>query len=177
MKNNLIVDGIQKHTADSESVHAWVRELQSDAYKPVLLYKIQGVKGLTIGESEAFGPDDFALCIQTQFQCDMLKKFGKKCVCIDSTHSTNHYDFPLTTIMIIDEFGEGVPVAYMISNSEVAAVIEAFYESIKSRVGSLELQVFMLHTISAHGKRYLVPAAIPKSCCVSGILIKVGEGL
>ena len=45
--------------------------------------------------------------------------------------------------MIIDEFGEGVPVAHMISNSETAAVIEAFYESIKSKVGSLEPQVLM----------------------------------
>ena len=137
------VDGIQKHTADSQSVHAWVQELQSCEYKPVLLYKVQGVVQLSIGNSEAFDEDDFALCIQTQFQCDMLKRFGKNCICIDSTHSTNHYDFPLTTLMVIDEFGEGVPVAYMISNRETAAVIEAFYESIKSRVGSVEPQVFM----------------------------------
>ena len=101
------------------------------------------MKELTIGESEAFEEDDFALCIQTQFQCDMLKEFGSNCVCIDSTHSTNHYDFPLITLMVTVEFGEGVPVAYMVSNRETAAVIEAFYESIKSRVGILEPQVFM----------------------------------
>ena len=80
--------------------------------------------------------------MQTRFQCDMLKKFGSNCVYIDSTHSTNH-DFPLTTLMVIDEFREGVPVAFMVSNHETAAVIEAFDESIKSRVGILEPQVFM----------------------------------
>ena len=120
-----------------------MQELQSGDYKPVTLYKVQGLKELTIGESEAFEEEDFALCIQTKFQCDtMLKIFGINCICIDSTDSTNH-DFPLTTVMVIDEFGEGIPVAYMVSNCKTGAVIETFYEYIKSRVGILEPLVFM----------------------------------
>lgn len=31
-------------------------------------------------------------------------------------HGLNNYDFELTTIMVVDEFGEGVPVAFMFSN-------------------------------------------------------------
>ena len=69
----------------------------------------------------------------------VLKKFGTNCICIDSTYATNRYDFPLTTLMVIDEFGEGIPVAYMVCNRETGAVIETFYECIKSRVGILEL--------------------------------------
>lgn len=80
--------------------------------------------------------------MHSKFHCDMLKKFGTNCICIDSTHSTN-YHFPLTTLMVIDEFGEGVPVAYMISNHETGAVIETFYDCIKSRVGVLEPLVFV----------------------------------
>ena len=42
------VDGVAKHASDSDSVHVWVEELQSGDYKPVILYKVQGLKELTI---------------------------------------------------------------------------------------------------------------------------------
>ena len=45
--------------------------------------------------------------------------------------------------MIIDEFGEVIPVPYMVSNHETGLVLEAVYESIKSKVGTLEPMVFM----------------------------------
>ena len=44
-------------------------------------------------------------------QITMLKKFGEHLICIDSTHGTNGYDFNLITVMVVDEFGEGFPVA------------------------------------------------------------------
>lgn len=137
------IDDVQKHSDDSKSVSAWVVELQSTEYDPVLLYKAQGLDDLSVGKSDAFAKDDFALCIQNRFQCDMLKKFGNNTVCIDSTHSTKHYNFPLTTLMVVDEFGEGIPVAFMISNHETAVVMEAFFKAIKSRVGIINPHVFM----------------------------------
>lgn len=45
--------------------------------------------------------------------------------------------------MVIDEFGEGIPVVCMASDHETGAVIETFYECIKSRVGTLEPLVFV----------------------------------
>ncbi len=39
-------------------------------------------------------------------------------VCIDSTHGTNGYDFKLISIVVVDEFGEGFPVAWCFSNQE-----------------------------------------------------------
>ena len=41
----------------------------------------------------------------------MAQKFASKGVCIDSTHGTTGYDFLLTTVMVTDECGEGLPVA------------------------------------------------------------------
>ena len=143
IEKQFCVDGVQKHLNDSQSVNAWVQELHCSEYSPVLLYKMQGVEDVAIGTTSAFSRDDFALCIQTKFQCDMLSMFGKNAICIDSTHSTNQYDFLLNTIMVIDEFGEGIPVAYLISNHETGAVIEAFYEAIKCQVGMIEPLVFM----------------------------------
>ncbi|GFU60028.1 c2H2-type domain-containing protein [Trichonephila clavipes] len=48
----------------------------------------------------------------------MLKKFRGEIVCVDSTHGTNSYNFKLITVLVVDDFGEGCPVAWCISNRE-----------------------------------------------------------
>ena len=62
--------------------------------------------------------DDFVLILQTEFQKDMLRKFGSLALYIDSTHKTNAYDFSLPTLLVIGNFDYGLPVAWMISNRE-----------------------------------------------------------
>lgn len=116
-------------------------------YDPVLLYKAQGLSNISIGgneaENETFLKEDFALAIQTKFQMEMMAKFGYSVICCDSTHGTNHYSFPLTTLMVIDEFGEGIPVAWLISNHENGDVISKFFQSVKEKTGCLEPAWFM----------------------------------
>lgn len=131
------VDYVQRHSNDAVSVQAWVKELQNSDYNPVLLYKVQGI------EDVVFEKDDFVLSIQTKFQLEMLKKFGNFTVCIDSTHQTNHYGYPLNTLMVIDEYGEGIPVAYLLSNRETGDVLKVFFSAVKAQVGHLEPEVFM----------------------------------
>ena len=29
-------------------------------------------------------------------------------ICVDSTHKTNAYDFKLVTLLVVDEYGEGI---------------------------------------------------------------------
>ena len=83
------------------------------------------------------------LSIQTKFQYEILKKFGNITVCIDSTHQTNHYSYPLNTLMVIDEYGEGIPVAYLLCNRVTGDILKMFFSAIKARVGPLEPEVFM----------------------------------
>jgi hypothetical protein len=35
----------------------------------------------------------------------MFKEFGNNILAVDGTHGLNGYDFELTTLMVIDEFG------------------------------------------------------------------------
>jgi hypothetical protein len=42
----------------------------------------------------------------TNFQKSMLQKFGCNIIAIHSTHGLNNYDFELTSVMVVDEFGE-----------------------------------------------------------------------
>lgn len=54
---------------------------------------------------------------------------------LDSTHVPNFYDFNLTTILVL---GEGVPVAWMISNREDTLVLIEFFKKVKARVSDVK---------------------------------------
>ena len=61
-------------------------------------------------------------------------------ICVDGTHGTNSYDFTLITVMVIDEYGEGFPVAWCISNRED---LINFFNALKKRVETLYPKWFM----------------------------------
>jgi len=84
---------------------------------PVLLYKGQGVK--PSDDTPRLARSDFILCMQTITQRRFMLQFGcGNIVCLDSTHCTTQYDFVLVTVMVVDDFVDGNPVAFMISNRE-----------------------------------------------------------
>lgn len=91
---------------------------------------------------------DFCLIVMTDFQKNMIKKFGNNIVALDGTHGLNNYDFELTTIMVVDEFGEGVPVSFMFSNRKDTYIYELFFGVVKSNVGLVSAKVFMTDIVS-----------------------------
>ncbi len=99
---------IQKHTNDQESVRAWVEEWAAGENNPVLFCKFLGEDA---PEDFDLLNEDFMMVLQTLFQKLMAQKLAGKGVCIDATHGTAGYDFPLTTVMVMDEQGEGFPIA------------------------------------------------------------------
>ena len=93
------IEGIKLHPDDSKSNSLWVESINTqckdNSNNPVLLFKPQGI--------ESLGKDDFAICMQTPFQRDILNEFGPDVICMDSTHGTNGYDFNLITVLLLDE--------------------------------------------------------------------------
>ena len=136
IKNQYNIEGVTRHANDLISVCAWVEELKSIPYNPVLLFKAQGEAQTE--DLNNIGNNDFILAIQTQFQRDLLVTYGHTCVCMDSTHGSNMYDFKLITILVLDEFGEGLPVAWAISNREDTTMLVEFLKAIKRRIGPLK---------------------------------------
>ena len=129
IQNQYNVEGVMRHSNDLTSVCAWVEELISSPNNPVLLFKAQGEEqphGM-----DNVGSDDFILGIQTDFQLDMLCKYGHMCICMDATHGTNMYDFKLITLLVHDEFGEGIQVAWAITNREDTTMLVEFLTAIK----------------------------------------------
>ena len=97
IKNHYNITGVMRHSNDLTSVCAWVEELKSLPYNPILLFKPQGEPQPEYMDN--IGNNDFILAIQTEFQRDMLCLYGNMCVCMDATHGTNMYDFNLITLL------------------------------------------------------------------------------
>ena len=122
----------QRHKNDAQSVFYLVEEAKGKADNPFLLYKPQGVLDMGLKES------DFVLVIQDPMQAELMKTLGNNGkICIDSTHGTNAYNFYLTTIMTVDELGEGVPVAFIIANREDGTMLTKAFTAIKDNVGEV----------------------------------------
>lgn len=131
---------IQRHPNDQQSVLAWIEEWKSSPdTNPILFHKMQG-------EGSADQPlqeEDFMIVVQSPVQKRMLQQFGSKGVCVDSTHGTTGYDFNLTTLMVIDEFGSGFPVAWCLSNHEDTTFMTVFFNMVKGNSGRIEANWFM----------------------------------
>ena len=128
--------GRRLHPDDSTSTYLLVKKLEKEQFNVVLVYKPQGSK--TIIGPKTYDDIDiknelFAIGIQSKQQLDMFIKHASKIVCIDGTHDTNQYAFPLVTLMVPDEFGKGYPVAHLISNHSDELVLRPFFEVIKSK--------------------------------------------
>ena len=131
---------LQRHANDQQSVLAWIQEWKSSPdTNPILYYKMQGEED----ENLPLQKEDFMVIVQSTIQRNMLQKFGAKGVCIDSTHGTTGYDFYLTTLMVIDEFGSGFPVAWCLSNHEDTTFMSVFFEAIKRNSGQVTANWFM----------------------------------
>jgi len=74
---------------------------------------------------------------------DMMIKYGNKIVCINSTHGTNMYEFLLITIMVVDEHGEGLPVAWAIANKEDTNMLIEYLTAVKGNTGNITTKFFM----------------------------------
>ena len=137
VKHQFNVDLMEKDSGDTQSVRYWVNELRKGDYDPILIHKAQGACGFHLPKS------DFLLGIQTQYQMESMKKHGRKIICMDATHGTNQYDFLLVSILVVDDYGEGLPVAWLISNREDQPVLTPFIAAIEARTGPITTHIFM----------------------------------
>ena len=58
-------------------------------------------------------------------------------MCITTTYKTNMYDFFLVTLLVIDDFGEGLPVSWIITNHEDGVVLSYWLKAISERRGPI----------------------------------------
>ncbi|XP_029348723.1 uncharacterized protein LOC103311925 [Acyrthosiphon pisum] len=131
------------HDIDALSADLQVKRFANSSSNPIVFYKTQGT------EYPPLDLDDFMLIILTETQKAVLHKFSNGKLCIDSTHGTNQYNFNLTTIVVIDEFGEGYPAAFCISTKIDEVHMKVFFSKIKEVMGCFTPNVFMSDDVPA----------------------------
>ncbi|XP_050516483.1 uncharacterized protein LOC126891348 [Diabrotica virgifera virgifera] len=124
------------HENDAISVRLWVDSMKGTPYNPVLHFKEEGQQG-------SLNDKDFILIIMNAFQQEQLIQYGSDKICINGTHGLNNYDFQLYTIVVVDRYGSGIPVAFCFSNRSDSALFEFFFNKIKDKVGNIQTQTFM----------------------------------
>ena len=62
---------------------------------------------------------------------------------MDATYRINVYDFNLITLMVLDNFQEGIPVMWALSNREDKPVLVTTLKAIKERCGAIEPEWYM----------------------------------
>lgn len=90
--------------------------------------------------------ENFILVISTNFQLQMFQHFGSSSnskICIDSTYRTNKYGLQLTTIVVVDEFGNGFPCAYCLSKKTDAGTWKIFFQKLKNKIGIIKTRIFI----------------------------------
>lgn len=138
-----ISDGV-KHCNDVVSVDLWVAQCKEDYSNTVLFYKKQGVEDDTYNLCAV----DFCLILMTDFQKNMINKFGNNIIAIDGTHGLNNYDFELTTLLVVDECGEGIPVGFMFTNRKDTYIYEVYFNVVKLHVSVITPKTFMSDIVS-----------------------------
>jgi hypothetical protein len=80
---------------------------------------------------------DFVLVVADQFGLKMLEGFGcgpARAVLLDATGGTNKYGYQLHCLLVVDEYREGVPCAFMLTSGQDAAVVQKFLEVSSTQV-------------------------------------------
>lgn len=130
----------KRHENDSMIVNIWVQGMMDKGDEsPILYYKEQG----KYDNLSCFTKADFCLIIMTKFQSELLLKFGCDKICIDGTHGLNGYNFQLYSLVVVDEFGNGYPVAFCFSNKSDAVLYRHYFQCIKNVIGNITPAVFM----------------------------------
>jgi len=129
LKKDIDAETTRLHSDDGQSTLAWVECLREQG-------ALLGFKATSDPPPLGSGleADTFTLMIQTQWQKKQFQKFGIHLVGIDATHNTTVYkNLNLTTIVVRDDWGHGIPIAWMLSSSGTEVTITYFIRLILDR--------------------------------------------
>ena len=105
--------------------------------RTILFYKLQG----ETSEYRDLKEEDLMIIMQAESQWHMAGKFAKNGIYCDSIYGTTGYDFLLTSILVVDEFSEGYPVAWCPSNRETYEFMKIFFEKGEEKVWNVSPRV------------------------------------
>lgn len=145
-KHNIGKD-FQLDSDDAKSVDEYVKR---DQGKTVIFYKPVGVVDERYPN---LSKEDFGLAIMDEKQRkEVVRAMNNPpgVLLSDATHGTSQYDIKLLTVMTINPFGNGVPIAFFYTTKEDQDALEYLFAAIKSTVGNLTPKAFMTDDAAAY---------------------------
>jgi len=125
-----------RHMKDAETVRTWVEMCRQEKSDLVRFIKYHGEEAVDALDSVKIALDEFMIVLMNDVQVYMLQQYGHHRVnCMDSIHGANLYDFHLTTLTIVDDYGEVFPVAFCISSQVDKPAMEVFLENVRTAIG------------------------------------------
>ncbi|GFT31429.1 MULE domain-containing protein [Trichonephila clavipes] len=86
IKRDFNINGyVKRHEIDAVNVKLWAEEMKNNGENCIVYFKEQGQSG----NDYCLKDENFVLVIMTDFQKEMIKKYGKDKICIDGTHGLN----------------------------------------------------------------------------------------
>ncbi|GJE88758.1 MULE and SWIM domain-containing protein [Phanerochaete sordida] len=120
-------ESIRLHRDDGISMLRWVEKLRETG--SVLAFKSVNSPP---PEDSGLAADTFVLCIQTDRQREIFKKYGAPFAAIDGTHNTTQYkNINLYTILVRDRYGHGIPVAWMLASSGTQETLDFYLRTFR----------------------------------------------
>lgn len=139
IRNAYNINAVKRHENDQQSVLSWIKEWEQAEHHPILFCKLQDQES----DHDELKSEDFMIVIQTAAQKSLYKKFGAKGVCADATHGTTGYEFLLSTLLVIDEFGHGQPVGWCLATHETEEFLKLFFDKVVANAGEIHPKWFM----------------------------------
>jgi len=114
---------------DGKSVRKWTEQLESEG-------SLLGFKSVScpVPTKSGLADEVFLLAIQTKAQQTLFREFGNTLAFIDGTHNTTMYEnMVLTTIIVRDNWGHGIPAAWMLASSGTQETISFFLSLVRGQ--------------------------------------------
>ncbi|XP_076051928.1 uncharacterized protein LOC143031681 isoform X2 [Oratosquilla oratoria] len=138
------LEPLDKLSIFSVSVCDWIKELMEVDPSSVLLYKTQGYIKYGLGK------EDILLGLQTESQADILKKYGHRCIHAADSSSTIAPEVKLTSVTVLDESDQKVPVASLITSKRTPETLGIFFQALQKRIGKIQTGLFITDNIDLY---------------------------
>ena len=81
--------------------------------------------------------DDYLIIIQSDFQNRSMIAWANKIIAINRTYNLSKHKYFSITILVLDDFNEGLSVALAICNREETTFLSIFFTEKKTSVGNI----------------------------------------
>lgn len=136
-----------------------VDEFVRENVDSVLFYKPSNACDDTFG---VFEEEDFVLVIMTDIQEKLLRMHGHKLIALDGTKGVIGYDFVLHSVLVSDDTGLGIAVAFALSSRNNQNVIDVLLLCLRNQVGIIETTTLISDMENSHYDSWIQIMGPPK---------------